>query len=105
MDLWPSPLLNKKRGGTSGEWHLNAAIRKMVTALVVKRIGFNKKIGRAWLDVECPWQHPKIKREAISQKESTPGVNSSRQAWILMTEERTTTTTKMRCMELTCAKK
>jgi hypothetical protein len=65
MDLWPSPLLNKKQGGTSCEWHLNAAIRKMATALAVKRIGFNKKIGRAWLDVEHPWQHPKIKREAI----------------------------------------
>jgi hypothetical protein len=37
----------------------------MVIALVVKRIGFNKKIGRAWLDVEHPWQHPKIEREAI----------------------------------------
>jgi hypothetical protein len=37
----------------------------MAMALVVKRIGFNKKIGRAWLDVKHPWQHPKIKREAI----------------------------------------
>jgi hypothetical protein len=63
MDLWPSPLLNKKQGGTSCEWYLNAAIRKMVIALVVKRIGFNKKIGRAWLAVKHPWQHPKIKRE------------------------------------------
>jgi hypothetical protein len=65
MDLWPSPLLNKNQGGTSCEWYLNAAIPKMVIALVVKRIGFNEKIGRAWLDVDCPWEHPKLEREAI----------------------------------------
>jgi hypothetical protein len=65
MDAWPSPLLNKKQGGTSCEWYLNAAIRKIVIELVVKRIGFDEKIGRAWLDVECLWQHPKLEREAI----------------------------------------
>jgi hypothetical protein len=75
MDLWPSPLLNKKQGGTSCEWHLNAAIRKMATALVVKRIGFNKKIGRAWLGVKYPEDHPKIKR-----KESQPPFETERKS-------------------------
>jgi hypothetical protein len=35
----------------------------MVMALVVKRIGFNKKIGRTSLDVKHLWEHLKIKRE------------------------------------------
>jgi hypothetical protein len=45
----------------------------MALALVVKRIGFNKKIGRAWLGVKYPEDHPKIKR-----KESQPPFETER---------------------------
>ena len=36
----------------------------MVMALVVKRIGFDKESGRAWLGVNCQTLHPKYKRAA-----------------------------------------
>jgi hypothetical protein len=49
----------------------------MVKALVVKRIGLNKKIGRAWLDVEYPWEHPKIKREESQPPYETERKNTN----------------------------
>jgi hypothetical protein len=90
----------------------------MVIALVVKRIGLNKKIGRAWLDVENPWQHPKIEREAIrppplDETEREPEKKNTYGEFFEIridfddatTYNHTTATTKLRCMELTCAKK
>ena len=37
----------------------------MVMALVVKRIGFDRESGRAWLGVNCQTLHPKYKRAAL----------------------------------------
>jgi hypothetical protein len=69
--MWPSPFQQQTRR-TSCECHLNCAIHKMVLALVVKRIGFDKKIGRPWLDVDCAFQHPKLREQVSLQVSQTP---------------------------------
>ena len=62
--MWPPPL--NKHGNTDCEWYMNDSIHRMVMALVVKRIGFDKESGQAWLGVnDDSTLHPKYKREAL----------------------------------------
>ena len=62
--MWPSPSFNNYE--PTWEWYANRAIHKKVLALVMKRIGYEKTIGRGWMVVEHPEDHPQFKSKNSS---------------------------------------